>query len=1132
MPENITDKRSNYLIDNRENRTIQKIFKDLENDIIKELCVAVGYFHVSGFNLIRQHLGNIKKIYMVIGTETDRATAEQLSKGHREMISQKISSDIGILNKSEEIESLSELYEYIKSGKIDVRVYTKNKFHAKAYIFKREVAHSNLAVVGSSNLSLRGMGGHDESNTELNIMEGNSAATLEFENWFEEIWNESEPYKDEIMKIIGNSPYFIRQKELGYVSPKEIFKTIVCEYDDFHMPTNDVLTKYQQAGVITAQNSIEHYGGCMISDSVGLGKTFMGIRLIEWAQNAGSNVLVLVPKSLKSNWHREIKRYFQNIKTSENRLKIMTITELSNLDLRDKNDVFILDSIKSNYDYIVIDEAHRFRNYGEFNEENEYSGTKKHANLNYLRKNSTKYVLLTATPINNSVMDMYHLINIFTDNSRLQNMHPHMNLESFKQYKKLDKSITDLKKEKMEKESRRTDYAIEQDISQKKTEQKVKLEHINNIINEVMVLRTRQNIVKDYATNNISGIPIITDIPKVIKTEYDSGKDYAEMYRDVEDLIISLKIPHIVMYKYQHVAINLSGLFRILLFKRLESGIHAFTMSINRLLEREIKFKQNVEKHGLTETILKLDNNYLEEDTELTDFIDEIDKTTNDTQNILDTDAIKNTDHDIDKIKKFNIKYFGKIILENGKYYDPKLEQLQKIIESITQQKILIFTQYADTAEYLYNNLGKFATKHKLNLDCVMGDPRSTAGNTTIDTDTKIQRFAPRANKILVEPKDEIDILITTDTLSEGVNLQDCAIIINYDLPWNPMKMVQRVGRVDRIGSTRRTTVFNIVPNKELEIFLSLLEKLESKITNITSIVGKESYILSEDEDLDPKTIGIRFKEARMATDYTRYENASGGRFIFHTSDAYGQIVLSLRQKMTEINISCSDDLPKVDEPYSIIQDNYEPYSFVVFRVYDKRTEKKIQNLIVVKDTLTKEFTTMDANDAKILRLAHVTNGVSKQNATPYEFDKHIDEIINYFESKQLLQIQDKTSIVNRPMVGKMYDAQFITITRLRQITNPQHMLDTGISNDYIQIAQKCENHLTSHTLTRSDATKLDTYYGSKGIKYDFLSISNKIFIEKTHEFIQKYIIKARGYTVPLEKNDIAYSIICKVASI
>ena len=1126
-----------FLIDNREKRTFQKVFESLENETVKELQIAVGYFHVSGFNLIKKHLKKVQKISLIIGDETDKATAEQLHKGHREIISNKISSDINAIDDNEDIDALYELYEYIQSSKIDVRVYTKTKFHAKAYIFKNKGPLSNLAVVGSSNLSLRGMGNNNDSNTELNAVEQSSPAVTKFENWFGEIWKESEPYKDELIKIIDNSAHMIRKKQQDseFVSPRDLFRTIACEYDDFHMPTNDVLTKYQQAGVITAQNSIERYGGCMISDSVGLGKTFIGIRLIEIAQNKNSNVLILVPKSLKNNWQKEIERYFPNVKTEPSRLKIMTITELSNLDLREEQDMTMLTTIRNTYDFIVIDEAHRFRNYGEFKrDDKEYSGTKKYANLLHLKRDVTKYALLTATPINNSVMDLYRLISLFTDTARLQNQDPKMTLEYFKEYQKINKAITALKNEIKSKESERPEETIQAEMNQKMDEKKIKLEKINDIINEIMVLRTRQNIVKDYATTTISGMPIVTEIPHVRKIDYEPGDNYTEMYKNVQDLIISLKIPHISMIKYHMAAANLSGLFRILLFKRLESSIHSFMISIDRLLEKEKKFKRSVEKHGLAETILKSGDDHLSEDAELTDYVDEIEKSQDNeyAQNPSNKDAIEDADHDINKIEAFKTKYSGNILLEDWKYSDPKLEQLEKIIANMPWKKVLIFTQYADTAEYLYYNLSNFASNNDLVLDCIMGDQERTAGNRSIDTDTKINRFAPMANKTLVEPKDEIGILITTDTLSEGVNLQDCSVIINYDLPWNPMRMVQRVGRIDRIGSTSRTTVYNIVPNKELEVFLSLLDKLESKIANITSIVGKESYILSEDEELDPKTIGIKLKEARMSTEYVRYENLRDGQISFQINDAHSQIILLLREKMTDLNMACSDKSLQTETPYSIIQDNYEPYSFVVFRVYDEQTNEKMKNIIVIKES--SEFRTIEANDTKILRLPYISNGISKQKATPYKFDQDIDEIVKHFKQNQFSDICDKTSIMRRSIPPiPTESSQAAVMGKLGQIINStQTMLVGGISNDDSHIAKQCEKKLSSHTLNPQDMARLKKWYGYEGINNDIRKISFKTFIQKTNEFINTNMTRERGYTPPKSKEDIQYAIVCKGASI
>ena len=257
-----------------------------------------------------------------------------------------------------------------------------------------------------------------------------------------------------------------------------------------------------------------------------MGKTFIGLRLAEHAQEEGHNVLVVVPKSVKDNWLGEIKRYFPTINTSEDKLKIMTITELSNKDLSTPQGEDELDRLKNCYDFIVIDEAHRFRNHGEFDyDERKYTGIKRYANLSHLKTENTKYVLLTATPINNSIMDLEHLITIFATKTMLKNYDPNLNLGCFKEYGAINKKLQDLKRGVNL--SNMTEDEIEQEINKKEDECKIKLDEIRKIIHEVMVLRTKQNIMENYSDNRIGGKAIITDIPQVRKSDYEPGSKYA-----------------------------------------------------------------------------------------------------------------------------------------------------------------------------------------------------------------------------------------------------------------------------------------------------------------------------------------------------------------------------------------------------------------------------------------------------------------------------------------------------------------------------------------------------------------------------------------------------------------------------
>ncbi len=219
---------------------------------------------------------------------------------------------------------------------------------------------------------------------------------------------------------------------------------------------------------------------------------------------------------------------------------------------------------------------------------------------------------------------------------------------------------------------------------------------------------------------------------------------------------------------------------------------------------------------------------------------------------------------------------------------------------------------------------------------------------------------------------------------AEGVNLQDCSVIVNYDLPWNPMRLVQRVGRVDRIGSTDRTSVFNIAPDIDLEAFLSLLGKLETKISDITRMVGKESYTLSEDEEIDSKDIGRSLREARMSMDYNEYESRALGRVVLNTDESHEQKLLAMRRLMEEANLTCcgrSRNPVVGGGPYSMVRWDQEPYAFALFRIYDKTTERKVGNHLILKTALYGTCNTVPIYDRAVLRLLDASVGVPQAAA-------------------------------------------------------------------------------------------------------------------------------------------------------
>jgi SNF2 family DNA or RNA helicase len=579
------------------------------------------------------------------------------------------------------------------------------------------------------------------------------------------------------------------------------------------------------------------------------------------------------------------------------------------------------------YDLIVIDEAHKYRN----------KGTNRWKAVRKLQKKKNgfhnKFILLTATPLNNTIVDIFNLVRLFMDDTfqpfRLRGVDFQGMIRKYKELKsKLKKADDDkIKKELTE---------LSTDIKEK-------------ILDEIMVLRTRKYIQEKFKDLKINKKPLIFKDPIPYAVDYSSffTQSYRELINKIKDNIEHINFEHTKLYGSRFVVfeeeaigeeegekryIEISDLFKLLLGKRLESSVFAFETTLRRIYEREKVF-YNVFKT----TVLELSADKIKEmikkaikeakiDKELEELGGEYDveeenwfhraietlsnygkEKLGEIQNkeILLEEGIKvaleKLEHDLKlmedilkKCEKLRDKRVAKlprqtediVEIEVWKYKnDPKIETLLQILgpekymskkikcENLHKRKVVIFTQYRDTAYYIYHNIVNWIENNPELHRWLKKDGKIKVGLVTGDTDPQaktnyIKRFAPNANDGWKEVQQlgEIEILISTDTLSEGVNLQDGDVVINFDLPWNPMQIVQRVGRVNRIGNEKDVIVVNFIPFEELELIVGILKKLKEKIEDITLVVGKETKILLPEEEITIETFGEKIKEIAKAT--------------------------------------------------------------------------------------------------------------------------------------------------------------------------------------------------------------------------------------------------------------------------
>jgi superfamily II DNA or RNA helicase len=949
------------LVDNAEaevNEVYDKLLPQVE-----EARIATGYFYLSGFDLYKDELETLADpndlghapLRILMGRQTNRETTDEIQEGKslREQFKSDLEDDIESLNNAQ-LGRLERLRDFIADGLVEVRVRNPENgyFHAKGAAFRAPPedgdsfgpddrdTRPSATIVGSSNFSASG----HRNNIELNLTSQDPHQTRAFEEWYDNQWANAEEFSEEIINVIEDSSQYQDWKEeqeeddggsdddeLGtYLEPFELYKLLA--YDELSGNVNardSPLYYFQQLGYESAREKLAQYDGCIISDSVGLGKSFIGGELLHDYRQRGDRCLLIVPANLTDQWEDLLQDgtdedgnpYF-GLEVDGTHLDVMSISKFQNLTYEQVQD------LRDEFEVLLIDEAHRFRNYGKWRpqptHDDDYKGTRRHANLRQLRGKTM--IMLTATPINNSATDLKNLISLFTSPEELRNK-ASLDFAAFDEYIDLSEERKKIAAGKEEVSDQRQQQLTEQ-LRRQSNE-------ISNILNEVMVLRTRNHVkdqIQDEEDFEMSFKP-----PELNKQQYSLPPAYQPIYRMLPDIMDALHLPHITV-KNPQAGSTLKALYKLNLLKRLESSTYAFVQSIETLHQSERRLlgllddfpededvellrtvqdgdnpsslddfvegkdaaedlEQTLEEFGFDSETVRADDGGKETEAELADatigevktyiredltllayfltqFIGDVARDATDVNDYAVTVRQWLHDHNAGTLPSMPedemnpILYprsdlsdvdsatrdFYEAVFSLREFRDPKIDQLAKVLQD-HDQKVLIFTQYRGTADYVYRTL-------RDNPDSPL-----TAANSAVvkggdeNKQDIIQRFAPQAagyqSTLAESGENELQYVVATDTLSEGVNLQDVSVAVNYDLPWNPMRIVQRVGRIDRIGSTAKKYVHNFYPDGDIEAAIKLLKRLQAKINDIALIVGKENNILDPNEDQILERAGV-----------------------------------------------------------------------------------------------------------------------------------------------------------------------------------------------------------------------------------------------------------------------------------
>jgi superfamily II DNA or RNA helicase len=789
----------------------------------EEAKFAVGYLFLSGFNEVIDNISHLKELKLIIGGVSDTKTLEEIAEGvaRRDELQEaaerlkyqkpaekkkiidnlktKIGCSIGGLEQSEENENmLLSLKDLIASGKVKICLYTKQRLHSKAYLFKykKEAAEQTrsegIAIIGSSNLTLAGF----KHSTELNVIVRGNENFKELENWFEEIWKESEPFKKELLSSIDESwalkyanPYDIYILTLyNLVQSKMKFRSHVL-WDWKGMPK---LFRFQKIAVMQAYEILNRYDGVFVCDVVGLGKTFIGAALL---RQFNKRAVVICPPRIKNMWEEFGETFKIDIKTiSHGVLNKGAFDKDSELwTYRDR-------------DIVLIDESHYFRN----------SNTKRYYEIHPFLIGK-KVILVTATPQNTSIWNIYNQIRLF-------------NQEGSNDYQVKGGSLKE--------------FFNLVEVNEVK---------IQDLLSRILIRRTRKHIKKYY--QSIEDDPI--DFPsRELKTiSYNIDETYNNLFEKIEKALKRLTYAKYNLWPYvkeekkdEKIYIDLrkitgllKGLHKVMLFKRLESSIYAFSETIRRLLVIHEKFFKSLEANIIPAGEEAQDLIY-SEDVNITDVLEELKEVSKKYQ--VDDFNMEELKHDL----KNDIAIFmdiSKFLEKVPEYSDRKFDELVEILDNHKKEKVLIFSEYADTVKYLNRRM-----KGKI-------DNLSFVTSATKDAISIIRKFAPKANEYKLKDRESpIDVIFSTDVFSSGLNLQDCGIVVNYDLHWNPVLLIQRAGRVDRIGTEHDIIrIYNFLPHKKVEEKITLKERVSKRVQEIHDHIGEDDKILDESERLNKEAL-------------------------------------------------------------------------------------------------------------------------------------------------------------------------------------------------------------------------------------------------------------------------------------
>lgn len=872
---------------------IDNVNKTLSQSIKEEIkpgskvSIAAACFSIYAYQELQDELKNIEELRFIFTSPT--FILEKAKKEKMEFYIPRLNRERGLYGTEFEVKLRNELNQ--KAIAKECTDWIKKKA-----VFKSNSTQQNMpCFMNVDNTTYTPI--KEFTAVELGVEKGNNAAfaitkmnapfSSGYLNTFEQFWQNKDMMQDVTEQVIENitSAYAENSPEFIYfVTLYNIFKEFLDDINEDVLPKEatgfkqskiwNKLYNFQQDACLAIINKLEKYNGCILADSVGLGKTFTALSVIKYFENRNNRVLVLCPKKLASNWNI-YKGNYKNNPIADDRLRydVLFHTDLNRTNGQSNgNDLAYINW--GNYDLVVIDESHNFRN-----------GIGTHANTKenrYMKLMDrvikqgvkTKVLMLSATPVNNKFIDLKNQLALAYEGAA----------------ENLDKTLNT--KRPIEDIFRQAQTAFNKwsrfEKKERTTENLLNMLSFDffEVLDSVTIARSRKHIQKYYDTKGIGAFPKRQQ-PISIQTPLTADGNettFNLIFDQLNNLKLSVYVPSHFIQPSQRAKYELSideetgtggfdqmgresGIRRLMainLLKRLESSVYSFRLTVQRVkayITQTIKvveeFIKNKNKNDLSVSDISFDDDY--------DFDDQ---NTSDIFTIGKT--IKIDLNDMDYLSwladlKLDENILGGLERIIKDITPDKDSKLQKLIEVIcnkienpingNNKKVIIFSAFADTADYLYDNLSKLIKdKYGLNSAMISGtsDGKSTLEKFRCDLNAVLTYFSPISkDKAVIYPDDDrsIDILIATDCISEGQNLQDCDYLINYDIHWNPVRIIQRFGRIDRIGSkNEQIQLVNFWPDLTLDEYINLKGRVETRMKIVDMTATADDNILDEEQ--------------------------------------------------------------------------------------------------------------------------------------------------------------------------------------------------------------------------------------------------------------------------------------------